>query len=888
VVVRHARCDEDTAESRRAPGVPPTPDGGSRRASSGTDVGGPDYSCPVVTALYRRYRPENFAELIGQSQVTDPLRTALRADRVNHAYLFSGPRGCGKTTSARILARCLNCAEGPTDTPCGVCPSCVELARDGGGSLDVIEIDAASHNGVDDARDIRDRAVFAPARDRFKIFILDEAHMVTPQGFNALLKVVEEPPEHVKFIFATTEPDKVIGTIRSRTHHYPFRLVPPAQMLEYVQQLSESEGVAAAPGVLPLVVRAGGGSVRDTLSLLDQLMAGSDDDGIEYERAVALLGYTHAALLDDVVVALGQRDGAAAFAAVDRVVQTGQDPRRFVEDLLERLRDLIVVGATVEGASAVLRGITPEELDRLVQQSHAFGAAELSRSADVVNRALTDMTGATSPRLHLELMIARVLVPEADETTRGALARVERLERRVGVDGAAGDAVHPLPAAPAAPANTSTAAPRSGAQPQAGAAGRAGAGAGSSPGSDAARAVTTSSSDPAAASAAWGAVAPSRPAAAESASAPGRESAPGAVSAQATTSASAAPDDGSSASEPATPTAAHSAAWAQTPPVEGAVPPAGASASPVGPVSLQQMRDAWPEIVEVVEKARRTAWMVVVTASVQGYADDVLTLTFPSAHDVEAFKKPEGAGEGVSEHLRRAIQQVLGVRVKYIARVEGAGDGPAPAAAAGVAPTESSSAVRPTSTPEPQPAAAEPRPASPAAPEPVRAPEPAPEPTSERAPAAAPTRAPASSSVRTARPAGSTPASSGPVTGWDVATIPQTPPPEPDEPEYITEEPPGGAPTVDAAPPPVDVAPPAPSSPATRPGSSASTGGAGQPAAAPSTGASAGQRRAAAGDPRRGIPAGSRYGEAVVREILGAQFIEEETIAPRVTPQGSE
>ena len=300
----------------------------------------------MVTALYRRYRPEAFAEMIGQSQVTDPLMNALRTNRVNQAYLFSGPRGCGKTTSARILARCLNCAEGPTDTPCGVCPSCIELGRDGGGSLDVVEIDAASHNGVDDARDIRERAVFAPARDRFKIFILDEAHMVTPQGFNALLKIVEEPPEHVKFIFATTEPDKVIGTIRSRTHHYPFRLVPPAQLLEYVQQLCDSEGMKVAPGVLPLVVRAGGGSPRDTLSLLDQLMAGSESSTIEYERAVALLGYTHSALLGEVIDAIGVRDAAAAFGAVDRVIQTGQDPRRFVEDLLERLRDIIIVSAT--------------------------------------------------------------------------------------------------------------------------------------------------------------------------------------------------------------------------------------------------------------------------------------------------------------------------------------------------------------------------------------------------------------------------------------------------------------------------------------------------------------------------------------------------------------
>ena len=414
-------------------------------------VTGGDYSEVVVTALYRRYRPETFAELIGQSQVTDPLRTALRTDRVNHAYLFSGPRGCGKTTSARILARCLNCAEGPTDTPCGVCPSCIELARDGGGSLDVVEIDAASHGGVDDARDLRERAIYAPARDRYKIFIVDEAHMVTSGGFNALLKIVEEPPEHVKFIFATTEPEKVISTIRSRTHHYPFRLVPPAQMLEYVQQLCDSEKVTVQPGVLPLVVRAGGGSVRDTLSLLDQLIAGSESSKgattVEYERAVALLGYTHGALLDEVVDAVAAMDAGAAFASVDRVVQTGQDPRRFVEDLLERLRDLIVVAATRDGAASVLRGVPQDELDRMATQAAAFGAAELSRAADVVNTTLTEMTGATSPRLHLELMVARLLVPAIDDSERGALARVERLERRIGIEGA--PVPDPAPSAPA-------------------------------------------------------------------------------------------------------------------------------------------------------------------------------------------------------------------------------------------------------------------------------------------------------------------------------------------------------------------------------------------------------------------------------------------------------
>ena len=336
--------------------------------------------------------------------------TALRTNRVNHAYLFSGPRGCGKTTSARILARCLNCVEGPTDTPCGVCPSCVELSRDGGGSLDVVEMDAASNGGVDDARDLRERAIFAPSRDRYKIFIIDEAHMVSPQGFNALLKLVEEPPEHVKFIFATTEPEKVIGTIRSRTHHYPFRLIPPAQMLDYASSLCVIEGITVEPGVLALVIRAGGGSARDTLSLLDQLIAGSEGSTVSYERAVSLLGYTHATLLDEAVDALAAGDAAGAFAAVDRVIETGQDPRRFVEDLLERLRDLILVAATGAGADAVLRGVPADELERMHSQAQRFGSRELSRAADITNSSLTEMTGATSPRLHLELMIARLLV----------------------------------------------------------------------------------------------------------------------------------------------------------------------------------------------------------------------------------------------------------------------------------------------------------------------------------------------------------------------------------------------------------------------------------------------------------------------------------------------
>jgi len=736
----------------------------------------------VVTALYRRYRPENFAEMIGQSQVTDPLMTALRTNRVNHAYLFSGPRGCGKTTSARILARCLNCAEGPTDTPCGVCPSCVELGRDGGGSLDVVEIDAASHNGVDDARDLRERAVFAPARDRYKIFILDEAHMVTPQGFNALLKIVEEPPEHIKFIFATTEPDKVIGTIRSRTHHYPFRLIPSAQMLEYVQHMCDLEGVTVEPGVLPLVVRAGGGSARDTLSLLDQLMAGSDGTSVDYERAVALLGYTHATLLDDAVEALGSRDAAAAFNAVDRVIQTGQDPRRFVDDLLERLRDLIVVGATgAAGAQAVLRGIPQDELDRMAVQADSFGQAELSRTADIVNAALSEMTGATSPKLHLELMTARILVPSMDDSSRGALARVERLERRVGVDGSGGNnggtnagqasrddaarsgggaagaparaaAPEQAPAPARASASTQTPAPTRapatsseqaparaqarGADAPTGAAAPA-ADVVAAPSSDAATTAATGEALAKAAAASWGievAETSTEPTPARSTPAPpSAEPAPVEPSLAESTPAELARDaadenpsnqDGASSDasrEPANepladqplvdaadtaspgadqvdapvaadthPAAASAPGAAEKAPDLAAAPavPAADLASPASgtaaaPVSLQQLKDAWPEILERVADTSRPAWLVAATATVRALQGDILTLTFPSHNDVEGFKRAD-AGEGPSEWLRRAIVDVLGIRVKYIARVDpGPGSGGTRGPAAG-------------------------------------------------------------------------------------------------------------------------------------------------------------------------------------------------------------
>lgn len=365
----------------------------------------------MTTALYRRYRPDTFDQVIGQEHVTEPLKAALRANRVTHAYLFSGPRGCGKTTSARILARCLNCAQGPTDTPCGQCESCRELATGGPGSLDVVEIDAASHGGVDDARDLRERATFAPVRDRYKIFIIDEAHMVTNQGFNALLKLVEEPPEHVKFVFATTEPERVIGTIRSRTHHYPFRLVPPDVLGPYLTGLCSEEHVGVGEGVLTLVMRAGGGSVRDTLSVLDQLMAGAIDGQVTYQTAVALLGYTDSALLDESVDALAGGDGAAAFRVVERMVESGHDPRRFVEDLLQRLRDLLIIAVAGDGARDVLADTPHDQFERMQRQAQNWGPHGLSRAADLTDEALRAMTGATSPRLQLELLVGRILVP---------------------------------------------------------------------------------------------------------------------------------------------------------------------------------------------------------------------------------------------------------------------------------------------------------------------------------------------------------------------------------------------------------------------------------------------------------------------------------------------
>jgi len=391
----------------------------------------------VSLALYRKYRPATFAEVVGQEHVTEPLQQALRNERVHHAYLFSGPRGCGKTSSARILARSLNCEKGPTHDPCGVCDSCVALAPGGSGSLDVIEIDAASHNGVDDARDLRERAFYSPVSSRFKVYVIDEAHMVTTAAFNALLKLVEEPPEFVTFVFATTEPDKVLPTIRSRTHHYPFRLLPPTVLRGLLEDICAKEGVVVESAVFSLVVRAGGGSARDALSILDQLVSGAGPEGVTYARALALLGVTDSALLDEVVDALAAVDGAAVFEAVDRVVEAGHDSRRFATDLLERLRDLVVLDAVPDAAGKGLIDASADQLERMAGQASRLGTATLSRLADVVHDGLVEMRGTTSPRLLLELVCARMLLPAASTGANSLLQRLERLERRMDITPAA-------------------------------------------------------------------------------------------------------------------------------------------------------------------------------------------------------------------------------------------------------------------------------------------------------------------------------------------------------------------------------------------------------------------------------------------------------------------
>ena len=382
-------------------------------------------------ALYRKYRPSIFADVIGQEHVTTPLSNALESGKIHHAYLFSGPRGCGKTSSARIMARSLNCEKGPTPAPCGTCQSCKDLVANGPGSLDVIELDAATHGLVDDARDLRDKAFFAPVQSRYKIYIIDEAHQLGPGAANALLKVVEEPPAHVLFIFATTEPDKLISTIRSRTHHYPFRLVPPAILSVHLEKICEQEGIKVAKGVIPLVVRSSGGSVRDALSVLGQLLAGAGSDGVTYEIAVALLGFTDTALLDEAIDALAARDSASLFNTVDRVVESGADPKRFAQDLLERLRDLIIVEASDQNNSAILNELPQDQLDRIRAQAKLIGVATLIRAADILAQGLTSMRGATPPRLILELICGRILLPASDDAA--LLARVEKLERLLSI-----------------------------------------------------------------------------------------------------------------------------------------------------------------------------------------------------------------------------------------------------------------------------------------------------------------------------------------------------------------------------------------------------------------------------------------------------------------------
>lgn len=400
-------------------------------------------------ALYRKYRPSVFADVIGQEHVTVPLSNALESGRTHHAYLFSGPRGCGKTSSARIMARSLNCEKGPTPNPCGECQSCKDLVANGPGSLDVIELDAATHGLVDDARDLRDKAFFAPVQSRYKIYIIDEAHQLGPGAANALLKVVEEPPAHVIFIFATTEPDKLIATIRSRTHHYPFRLVPPGTLAAHLEKVCNAEGVKVDKGVIPLVVRASGGSVRDALSVLGQLLAGAGKDGVSYEIAIQLLGFTDGALLDDAIDAIAAHDGATLFKTIDRVIESGHDPRRFTSDMLERIRDLMIVDALKDStANSILRDLPDDQMERMRNQANRIGTANLSRAADIAAEGLTQMRGATAPRLILELICGRILLPIGDNTEAGMLSRIERLERA--------ENIAPLTTAPAASASART------------------------------------------------------------------------------------------------------------------------------------------------------------------------------------------------------------------------------------------------------------------------------------------------------------------------------------------------------------------------------------------------------------------------------------------------
>lgn len=675
-------------------------------------------------ALYRRYRPETFAEVIGQDHVTAPLRNALSNNRVNHAYLFSGPRGCGKTTSARILARAINCEKGPIAEPCGVCKSCTDLARGGPGSIDVIEIDAASHGGVDDARDLRERAFFAPVESRYKIYIIDEAHMVTTQGFNALLKLVEEPPPHLKFIFATTEPDKVIGTIRSRTHHYPFRLVPPKVLADYMATLCQSEGVAIEPAALPLVVRAGAGSVRDSLSVLDQLIGGAGPAGVTYELAVALLGFTPDSLLDACVDGFAAHDSAAVFETVEKVIETGQDPKRFAEDLLRRLRDLVVLSAVPTAVTSGLIEAAEDQAERLQTQAAGIGPAELTRAADIVAAGLLEMRGATAPRLQLELICAKVLLPGADDSTNGIQARLDRMERRLAIPSGTPDSATgavqgtvqgtgtPGPgqtggmSAPAHAGGASGLA-QAGGVPGPGhasggvagtdsygdggapaaaatsrAAARAAAGAGnrpaSSPDDTASAAPTAGSSAPEASVETAGPASPAASAGPGRTAAgtgdragQGRDSAAGGrVGASAGARTGAWGDEPAGGPEQPGQSAQPSESTQSGPAGQGASVPGQAGVAAGGGVGLADIRRLWPEVLEAVKAQRRFAWiMLSQNAQVIAIDDQTLTLGLVNAGARESF-----ARSGSDEILRQAMIDSIGVNRRVEAVVDPSAD----------------------------------------------------------------------------------------------------------------------------------------------------------------------------------------------------------------------
>ncbi|MGX1491248.1 DNA polymerase-3 subunit gamma/tau [Streptomyces tendae] len=640
-------------------------------------------------ALYRRYRPESFAEVIGQEHVTDPLQQALRNNRVNHAYLFSGPRGCGKTTSARILARCLNCEQGPTPTPCGTCQSCQDLARNGPGSIDVIEIDAASHGGVDDARELREKAFFGPASSRYKIYIIDEAHMVTSAGFNALLKVVEEPPEHLKFIFATTEPEKVIGTIRSRTHHYPFRLVPPGTLREYLGDVCRREDIPVEDGVLPLVVRAGQGSVRDSMSVMDQLLAGAREEGVTYAMATSLLGYTDGSLLDSVVEAFATGDGAAAFEVVDRVIEGGNDPRRFVADLLERLRDLVILAAVPDAAEKGLIDAPADVLERMQAQAGTFGAAELSRAADLVNQGLTEMRGANSPRLQLELICARVLLPATYGDERSLMARLDRLERGVSFSAGAGAPAMgyaPGPETHAAPA-PAHAAPAHAASPQAAPPVPPGGGLAAARAAVRGPAPEAPAASAAAPAHAQTAEPPAPPApAAQPAPAPQAPPAPAAPAPGAWPTAAPA---GGGRRPGGWPTTAPAGGGTGTPapaPAPAAAPaptsaPAPAPAPAAAPAAAGGLdpRQLWPNILEAVKNRRRFTWILLSqNAQVAGFDGTTLQLGFVNAGARDNF-----ASSGSEDVLRQALAEQFHVQWKIEAIVDPSGGGSAPPAPGG-------------------------------------------------------------------------------------------------------------------------------------------------------------------------------------------------------------